>query len=157
MRSDSESPPTPGAALIGFWPAIAAFALAFNIFYLRKFHAGLISGKLSDFSASFLLPIFLVASAEWSLALLRVIGLQVEPRLRKRGILIACLVGAIYFTLLKTWPAFTDVHRWLLSWLDTPFGGKRYFRNFADPTDLVALISYPLAGWYLLGRSTREN
>jgi len=153
VRSDSESSSTPGAALIGIWPAIAALALAFNVFYLRKYHAGLISGKLSDFAASFLLPIFLVAAAEWFWALLRVFGLRVDPQLSKRGILIACLVAAGYFTLLKTWPAFTDVHRTLLGWLDAPFGGKRSFRNHADPTDLVALICYPLAGWYLVGKS----
>jgi hypothetical protein len=157
VRSNSESSSIPGAALLGFWPAIAAIALAFNVFYLRKFHAGLISGKLSDFAASFLLPIFLVASAEWLLALLRVLGLRIEPRVGKLGILIACLIGAGYFTLLKTWPAFTDVHRMLLTWLDAPFGGKRSFRNHADPTDLVALICYPLAGWYLMRKSTREG
>lgn len=153
MRSDSESVAIPGAALIGFPPALAALALVFNVYYLRKYHAGLVSGKLSDFAASFLLPIFIVAAAEWLLTLLRFLGLRVEARVQKRGIVIACLIGALYFTLLKTWPAFTEVHRTLLSWLDVPFGGKRSFRNYADPTDLVALICYPLAGWYLLRRS----
>lgn len=152
MRSDSEFTKAPGAALLGIEPAIAAAALALNVFYLRKKHSGFISGKLSDFAASFLLPIFLVAATEWFLALLRFVGMRVEARVGKRGIWIACLVGAGYFTLLKAWPVFTEVHRTLLSWLDVPFGGKRSFRNLADPTDLVALVSYPLAGFYLMRR-----
>lgn len=155
VRSDSESSasaPIPGSVLLGIEPAIAAIALAFNVFYLRKVHPGVMSGKLSDFAASFLLPIFLVAVAEWGMALLRLFGLRRELRVGRRGIWIACLIGATYFTLLKTWPVFTDVHRLLLSFLDIPFGGKRSFRNLADPTDLVALVSYPLAGYYLRTR-----
>lgn len=159
MRSDSalpESTGIPGSALIGIEPAIAALALAFNVYYLRKLHPGIISGKLSDFAASFLLPIFIVAAGEWGLALLRLLGLHRESRIRMRGIILACLLGAAYFTLLKTWPAFTEVHRMLLSWLDIPFGGKRSFRNLADPSDLMALVSYPLAGIYLRGTLKRS-
>jgi hypothetical protein len=59
-------------------------------------------------------------------------------------------VSATYFALLKAWPAFTSVHRALLSYLDVPFGGGRSFRNLADPTDLFTLVTTPLAALYLL-------
>jgi len=160
VPSDASSPPShpkagprffdvPGAALLGIWPAVAVAALAFNVFYLRRHHRGLVSGKLSDFAINFLLPIALVSAAEWILAFLRLFRARVDPRLGPRGIGLACLVSASYFTLLKAWPPFTLVHRALLSSLDIPFGGGRSFRNLADPTDLIALVTVPLAALYL--------
>ena len=148
-RSRTRILDVPGAALLGLWPAVAAAALAFNVFYLRRHHRGLLSGKLSDFAINFLLPIALVSAAEWSLALLRLFRPRVEPRLGPLGIGIACLVSASYFAVLKTWPPFTHAHRALLSILDIPFGGGRSFRNLADPTDLIALVMVPLAALYL--------
>lgn len=149
----------PGAALLGIWPVIAAAALAFNVFYLRRHHRGFVSGKLSDFAINFLLPIALVSAAEWSLALLRFFGARVEPRLGPRGIGIACLASASYFALLKAWPPFTLAHRAWLSILDIPFGGGRSFRNLADPTDLIALVMVPLSALYLArrGQINRES
>lgn len=147
----------PGGALLGIWPAVAAAALAFNVFYLRRHHRGLVSGKLSDFAINFLLPIFLVAAAEWLIALLRLFGARLGPRLGPRGVWIACLTSASYFTLLKAWPPFTAVHRALLTYLDVPFGGGRSFRNLADPTDLVTLVTMPLAALYLHFRQLRHS
>ena len=155
MRSSAgrgESEHYPGRALLGVEPALAAALLAFNVYYLRRQHPGILSGKLSDLAINFLLPVFLVAAAEWLLALGGMVGARVKPRVGRRGILIACVVSATYFTLLKTWPAFTSVHRALLAYLDMPFGGGRAFRNLADPTDLVTLVTTPLAAAYLLRR-----
>lgn len=147
----SESPmDAPGRPIVGVWPAIAMAVLIFNVFYLRRKHSGIISGKLSDVAINFLLPIFLVAAAEWLLALIRFLGVRIKPRVGLRGIVLACLMSATYFTLLKVVPAFTEVHRGLLSVLDAPFGGGRSFRNIADPTDLVALVCNPLAAVYLV-------
>lgn len=137
-------------------PALAAAALAFNVVYLRKAHPGFVSGKLSDLAINVLLPIFLVAAAEWLLALARLAGARVEPRLGPRGVLWACLVSATYFALLKAWPPFTSVHRALLGWLDLPFGGGRSFRNLADPTDLVTLVVTPLAALHLVRVARRR-
>jgi hypothetical protein len=163
VRSDAEDPArerrlfdVPGAALLGIWPFIAAAALAFNVFYLRRHHRGFISGKLSDVAINFLLPIFLVSAAEWLLALLRLVGARVEPRVGLRGIWIACLASALYFTLLKAWPPFTAVHRALLTHLDALLGGGRSFRNLADPTDLVALVTVPLSALYLRRAALRR-
>jgi hypothetical protein len=151
------SPDVPGLALLHPLPAVAAAALAFNILYLRKAHPGIVSGKLSDLAINVLLPIFLVAAAEWLLALARLAGARVDPRLGPRGVLLACLVSAAYFTLLKAWPPFTSVHRALLGGLDVPFGGGRSFRNLADPTDLVTLAATPLAALHLLRVARRRS
>lgn len=154
MDADKESSAVPidypGRPMVAIWPALALAALCFNVFYLRRKHPGIISGKLSDVAINFLLPIFLVAAAEWSLALMRLLGARIEARVGLRGIVLACLSSATYFTLLKVVPAFTEVHRGLLSMLDAPFGGSRAFRNIADPTDLVALVCNPLAAIYLV-------
>ncbi|RYE86586.1 MAG: hypothetical protein EOO75_15540, partial [Myxococcales bacterium] len=40
--------PLPGRALVHPWALLAAGALAFNVFWLRRRHAGVVSGKLSD-------------------------------------------------------------------------------------------------------------
>lgn len=140
----------PGRPMVGIWPALAFAAIIFNVFYLRRKHPGIISGKLSDVAINFLLPIVLVAAAEWLLALMRLLGARVNSRVGSRGIVLACLLSATYFTLLKTVPAFTEVHRGLLSVLDAALGGSRTFRNIADPTDLVALVCNPLAAVYLV-------
>jgi len=140
----------PGRAMVGLWPALAWAALFLNVFYLRRKHPGIISGKLSDVAINFLLPIFLVAAAEWGLALMRLLGARINARVGLRGIVLACLTSALYFTLLKVVPAFTQVHRALLSVLDAPFGGLRVFRNIADPTDLITLVCNPLAAIYLV-------
>lgn len=145
----------PDVALLGLAPAVAAGLLAFNVFYLRRQHPGLISGKLSDLSASFLLPIFLVSVAGVVRWWLRGLKMPLAPGVGRRGIWVACGVGAVYFALLKGWAPFTRVHQELLGWLDVPFGGGRRFRNLADPTDLVALVMYPLAGLYLERRAKR--
>lgn len=141
--------PFPGRALVHPRGLLAAAALAFNVFWLRRHHPGLISGKLSDFAINFLLPVFVAAACEWALALGRACRFTDRRTLSLRGVVVVCGLCASYFALLKTWPRFTDVHRTLLGFLDLPFGGHRRFRNLADPTDLVALVMVPLAGWHL--------
>jgi hypothetical protein len=131
------------------WSLLAAAALAFNVFWLRRRHPGVVSGKLSDVAICFLLPVLLVAAAEWLRAFARLCGARVGVRLGRRGIWVACGLSAAYFALLKTWPAFTGVHRALLGGVDALLGGGRSFRNLADPTDLVALVMVPLSGWHL--------
>ncbi|MDC3959200.1 hypothetical protein [Polyangium jinanense] len=158
MRSEPQKlGDVPGRALLHPWSYLAAAALAFNVFWLRRKHPGVVSGKLSDLAICFLLPVFLVAAAEWLLTLARLCGGRVGPRVGPRGIWLSCGVSVAYFVLLKTWPAFTGVHRALLGVLDTPFGGGRSFRNLADPTDLVALVMVPLSAWHLVRVAERED
>ena len=149
----------PGDCLIGVWPAVAASALAFNIFYLRRYHAGLISGKLSDLAINVLLPIVLVAAAEWALFLWSVLRRATVRPICWRGHVAACAASGAYFTLLKVWPPFTQVHCALLGILELPFrfgGAGHKFRNITDVTDLVTLVANPLAAVWLQRRSQAE-
>ena len=158
MRSEHrELGDVPGWALLHPWSWLAAAALAFNVVWLRRRHPGVVSGKLSDLAICFLLPVFLVAAAEWSFTFARLWGARVGPRVGRRGIGVACGVSVAYFALLKTWPAFTGVHRALLGVLDAPFGAGRSFRNLADPTDLVALVMVPLSAWHLMRVVERQG
>jgi hypothetical protein len=135
----------PGACLAGVWPALAALALAFNVFFLRVHQPGLVSGKLSDLAINFLLPLVLVAAVEWLLA--------AGGRFRPLGVaarVALCGVSALYFTLLQLVPSFVQVHSALLGLLDLPFGGERSFsRNVADAADLLTLVATGLAALVL--------
>ncbi|MDI1432631.1 hypothetical protein [Polyangium sorediatum] len=156
MRSEPrERGDVPGRALLHPWSWLAGAALVLNVFWLRRRHPGVVSGKLSDLAICFLLPVFLVAAAEWSLVLARLCGARVGLGVGRRGIWVSCGVTVAYFALLKTWPAFTGVHRALLGVLDMPFGGGRSFRNLADPMDLVALVMVPLSAWHLMRGAER--
>ena len=64
--------------------------------------------------------------------------------------LAACAVSALYFAFLQLAPGFSQVHASLLHILDLPLGGDRSFAgNVADPGDLIALATAPLAAIYL--------
>lgn len=148
------APTIPGGCLIDWRPALAAGALAINVFLLRVHHPGWLGGKLSDLAINFLLPVTLVAATEWVLAVSGWMrgrpfrGTRVPLRLA------ACAASALYFALLQIAPGFSQVHASLLHILDLPLGGDRSFAgNIADPGDLVALATAPLAAFYL-GRET---
>ncbi len=150
------SPPAsseiPGARLLAVWPALAAGVLAFNVYYLRRSHPGVLSGKLSDLTINFLLPILLFSAMEWGWFLWRSLRRRPFRPLGTRSALAACGVSAAYFTLLKTIPGFTPWHVGLLHCMAAPLGVDAAFRNIADPTDLLTLVATPLAARYLLAR-----
>jgi hypothetical protein len=140
----------PGACLLGSPPALAAATLAWNVFYLRQRHPGVISGKLSDLAINFLLPVVLVAVVEWSRAL--------WSRGRARplsifGCMLVCAASATYFSLLKLVPAFTEVHAIVVHLLELALPGAHgAAHNVTDPSDLGTLVATPAAAWYLRGR-----
>jgi hypothetical protein len=139
----------PGARLVSVWPALAAGAIAFNVFYWRRFHPGFVSGKLSDLGINFLLPVLLVSVSEWGRALARSCWRRPFEELGSRGVIALCLVSAGYFSLLKLVPEFSAWHFALLRILATPFPVGTAFRNTVDPTDLATLVTTPLAGFYM--------
>lgn len=139
--------------LLGVWPAVAAAALAFNVYVLRPRHPGWISGKLSDVAINFLLPITLVAVWEWGAWLVCAVRDRPPAPSGRRVHVAACAITAAYFALLQTVPAFAQVHRALLSVLDIPFGGRRTFHNTPDLTDLATLFAAIPAFLYLARRS----
>jgi len=140
----------PGRCLLGAAPALAAGALAFNVYFLRIHHPGLISGKLSDLAINFLLPVALVAAMEWIAAIVSHVRGDPFVPASWRARLIACAVSAGYFSLLQLAPRFGDVHAALLAAVDVT--GRSFDRNIADAPDLIALITTPLAALYLRWR-----
>ena len=143
----------PGGCLLGQWPALAAAALAFNVYYLRVHHPGLVSGKLSDLAINFLLPLLIVAAAEWLMAGVALARGREPRNLGARGRLLACAVSALYFALLQIVPSFVELHAHVASFLDFPFGGGRTFtRNVADAPDLLTLVT-TAAAYVRLARS----
>jgi hypothetical protein len=141
----------PGGCLVDWAPAVAACALAGNVFLLRVHHPGWLSGKLSDLAINFLLPVALLAAVEWAIAVSGwMAGRPFAPTPAPIR-LAACAVSALYFALLQLAPGFGQVHASLLHVLDLPLGGDRSFAgNIADPGDLVALATAPLAAIYLV-------
>lgn len=142
--------PIPGSCLVDWPPALAACALAANVFFLRVHHPGWLSGKLSDLAINFLLPVTLVAATEWAIAIAGWMAGRPFTRTHAPLRLAACAVSALYFALLQMEPGFSQVHASLLHILDLPLGGDRSFAgNIADPGDLIALATAPLAAIYL--------
>lgn len=143
----------PGECLVGAWPALAAAALAFNVYYLRIRSPGVVSGKLSDLAINFLVPLVLVAAMEWGGATVAALtGRRFRP-LGTRAQVTACVLSAAYFALLQVLPSFIQVHGSLLGALDLPFGGERSFtRNLPDAADLLTLVTTVLAAVYLATR-----
>jgi hypothetical protein len=147
----------PGGFLLGPLPAIAAAALAFNVYVLRVHAPGHVSGKLSDLAINFLLPLLVAAAVEWLLAGVALVrGRRTEP-LGTRGRIAACVVSACYFSLLQIVPSFVELHAHVASLLDVPFGGARTFtRNVADLPDLLTLVTTVFAALYLVRRASTD-
>ena len=140
----------PGGDLLGAWPAVAASALAFNVYVLRPHHPGIISGKLSDLAINFLLPLFIVAAIEWMLAAAAFVARRPRRQLSVRELRLACVLSGAYFALLQIAPGFVQIHARIATVLDIPFGGQREFaRNVADLLDLLTLVTTVLAARYL--------
>jgi hypothetical protein len=142
--------PIPGIRLLAPAPAVAAGAIAFNVYFLRPFHPGALSGKLSDLGINFLLPVLLVSVAEWGLLLLRAARRRRFEPLGPVGVASACALSACYFSLLKLVPGFALWHVALLRTWASPFSVSVAFRVVADPSDLLTLVMTPLAGLYLM-------
>ena len=124
--------PIPGEFLLRPEPLVAALLIAFNDFWLKPNHPGVVSGKLSDVGLCFLFPLIIAAVLEWALRLL-------TPRqpFAPPGALhfVSFGLAAAYFVLIKALPAGARLHVGLLSAL-VP---SHRFSAVADPTDLLCL------------------
>jgi hypothetical protein len=150
MTGMTRSPPVPGIRLVSIKPLFAATLIAFNVFYLRRFHPGFVSGKLSDLGINFFLPVLLFSISEWVKFGLCLARRRRFTPLGRRTALVSTGVSVAYFVCLKIMPAFTGWHIALLRVLAVPFPMNTNFRNLTDPTDLVTLAVAPLAFAYLV-------
>jgi len=122
---------------------LAAALIAFNDFYLKRSHPGLLSGKLSDFGLMFFFPVMLYAVFEWVLYVAEKVG---APVVRPRWLpLAACALGASYFSVIKLFAAGAALHVRLL---ETIVPSRRFVAT-PDPTDLMALLVVPVTWTFL--------
>lgn len=135
---------TAGGALLSP-AALASLALVvWNDAWLKRHHAGLLSGKLSDVGLCVFLPIFVAAAIEWS-------AFALGRRVRVNGL--ACGIAVAYFVAIKVFAEATQLH---VAWLSAlvPWW---HFRAVTDPTDLVALPATWLAWRTMRAASTAQG
>jgi hypothetical protein len=152
MPSDASLPAparrVPGEFLLRPEPAGAALVIAFNDFWLKSHHPGVLSGKLSDLGLCFLGPLVVAAVFEW---VLRLVTWR-KPFAPLRTVYVAStLLTAAYFVLIKTLPAGARLHVEALSALFS----SHHFAAVADPTDLVCLPLVAVAFRFLDRRASR--
>jgi hypothetical protein len=150
------TPAFPGRALLHPLAAAAGLLIAWNDFWLRPRHPGFWSGKLSDAGICVLLPLLLVALAEWGAFLLsRLRGVAWRPA--GLGVHVgACGITALYFAGMELSPAFARAHE---AWLDAFVGGVTgldFRSGTPDPTDLLALPLMGLA-FVRMRRASRDR
>lgn len=128
-------------------PLAAALLIAFNDFWLKPRHPGVLSGKLSDVGLCFLFPILVAAVLEWAL---RLIAFR-KPFAPRRGLYVtSAWLAAAYFALIKTFPAGSRFHVELL----TALLPSHRFSATADWTDLVCLPLVVVAFRFLVRSSS---
>ena len=109
--------------------AVALFAL--NNFYLKVHFPNWFTGKLSDFSACYFLPLYVSA----------ILSLLVNWPIKRR-LITAMMLTVLVFSLVKTSTLMSGYMNMLLSKVTSAFGFGPSI-NLADPTDLIAL---PMTG-----------
>jgi len=114
----------------------AVFLFALNNSYLKLAYHNVITGKLSDFSACFFLPLFISA----------ILSLATKLNGIKR-VKIGCLTTLIIFSAVKISPTLSQLLNASLSAITQSFGFGNS-NNIADPNDLVALPMILLAYFY---------
>ncbi len=140
----------PGLFLCHPAPIVAAAVILVNDLVVKPHWPGVVSGKLSGLGICFLLPLVVAAAWEWGAWLLERLRLPrpvVPPHLLA---LLSCLLAASYYAALELSPAWIEVHRTLIAAL----GGARHAAVTRDLTDLGCLPLVPLAGVFLLRRTT---
>ena len=154
----------PGDGVLNPVIVFAAVALFVNDHALKALWPGLISGKLSDFAGLMFFPILLVAAWELSTAL---VGRWRRPT--SLPLVAATIVTATLFVAIKTaagansWFALSlGSIQWLgasaLGWFaGVPPAAPVPVAVAQDPTDLVALVSLPIAMLVGSGRIHRER
>lgn len=136
----------PGQTLLHPLPLAAALLIVFNDFYLKIYHPGWISGKLSDFGLCIFLPVWLYALAQWAtFARDRLLRRPWRPLPSGHLATASCFIAGAYFTALQLSQLWADLHVTMLGHL-VP---SRSFVVTPDISDLIALTMLPLAWYYL--------
>lgn len=150
----------PGAAILHPACLASLVVLAFNDHVIKRYWPGVLSGKLSDFAAVVLLPLFLQAA--WEVTSARIRGAP-PSALSSNRVLKACVALTLAILALpEVWPAAETAYRYGFGVLHWPFRalaalftggglpGIRPVQATADVTDLVALPMGYVA--YAVGR-----
>ncbi len=135
---------SPGSLVVHPLPVAAIALLVLNDRVLKERWPGLVTGKLSDLAALFVLPVLAVSVVE----LLAHAGRR-PYRASASVVLGVCLLTAVGFTLTKTVPAVSWCYGVAIGLARWPIvGGFHRVLVATDPTDLIALTSVVGAAWY---------
>lgn len=138
----------PGAALLHPVSLASLLLLGFNDHVLKRVAPGALSGKLSDFAGVVLLPLFLHAVFEVSVARFRA---PPSPELGNRALKVCVALGLSAFALPEIWPAAETLYRYAFGVAYWPFRALAAALSegplpsllpvdaTADVTDLLAL------------------
>lgn len=118
------------------WPLSAVALFTLNNWYLKMAYGNWLTGKLSDVTACFFLPLYL--SAIFSL---------VGWRSRKHRLVTSSWIVAIIFTSVKLFEPASQLLNHIVSPLFIGMTGYSSI-NRVDPSDLIALPFIYLAFWY---------
>lgn len=154
----------PGAAILHPVCVASLLLLAFNDHVIKRYAPGVLSGKLSDFAAVVLLPLFLQAA--WEVTYARLRSAPPAVALSNRVLKVSIAVTLAILALPEVWPAAETAYRYGFGVLHWPFravaalfSGRELpgilpVQATADVTDLVALPMGFVA--YAVGRRGRS-
>lgn len=155
----------PGAALLHPIALISLVVLVLNDHVLKRVDPGTLSGKLSDFAGVVLLPLFLHAAFEVTVARAR--RAPPSPALSNRVLGVCLVLGLAAFALPEIWPAAEAVYRYGFGIAHYPFRAVAALLSqrpvppvlpvhaTADVTDLLALPMGFVA--YAVGRRRQAH
>lgn len=154
---------SPGDLFLHPFPLAATATLLINDYVLKAAWPGVVTGKLSDFAGLFIFPIILVCLAELAKCLAR----KMPWAITNFGIVVACGLTALAFTLVKTcdWASglYADAIgsiRWVFRALACLFFGGTAgpavpIDVVTDPTDVVAVLAVVGSGLWMLRKVQR--
>ena len=145
MRADLEDLAAFGEEFFAPLPLLSVALFALNNALLKQACPGFLTGKLSDITACFFLPLFVSALLELA-----------TWRTMKPGVRIAAGVSitALIFVPVKLDDGASRLLTRLVDSLGVPLGFPAS-TSIADPTDLLALPFLGLAVWFVARRSSR--
>jgi hypothetical protein len=155
----------PGAALLHPLAPLSLLLLLFNDHWLKHHHPGVLSGKLSDFAAMFLMPVLLHAVFEVTYGYFT--GKAPRALVSNRALLCCITLSCLAFALPEIWKPAEAVYRVVGALLKWPFlalfaglraqawPALRPVAATADVSDLLALSSAYLA-WRVARRGVKR-
>ncbi len=157
----------PGMALLHPFAVLSLLVLVVNDHWLKHAHPGWLSGKLSDFAAVLLLPLFLHASFELGQRALAAPAMPLASRRASNRALAASLAfTCLVYAPPELWPPAELAYRYAFGALQWPFrllwslaqgapaAAFAPVRATADPSDLMALVMLWVA-WRIAQRGPR--